>query len=149
MSTEIKGNSEPIKQSRKDTVQYINLQTSFARTTHLSDDQNAEEQFCNPKFQDLTNGLIKSFREKSQLLSRSSFSGRHQNSKFPERLSQRCSVQRILCFAQRHIGADPKRAREELSLPPNGTTFKGRRCYFLQGQTRDFEQSLPMTKEPQ
>ncbi len=69
MSTEIKTSQEPIKQSRKDTVQYINLQLASLGQPIYQDDENSTEQFCNPKFQALTNGLIKSFRERSRLLS--------------------------------------------------------------------------------
>jgi hypothetical protein len=61
MTTDNKVNQEKIKQSRKDTVQYINLQLASLGQPIYQDDENSAEPFCNPKFQTLTNGLIKSF----------------------------------------------------------------------------------------
>ena len=45
MSTEITANQKPIKQSRKDTVQYINLQLASLGQPIYQDDENAVEQF--------------------------------------------------------------------------------------------------------
>ena len=61
---------EQIRRSRRDTVQYINLQLASLGEPTYQDDENSELKFCNPKFENLTNGLIKSFREKSRLLAR-------------------------------------------------------------------------------
>ncbi|WP_066219349.1 hypothetical protein [Formosa haliotis] len=69
MSKEKKTSKSSVKQSRKDTIQYINLQLAALGQPIYQDDENAEVEFSNPKFQQLTNGLIKSFKEKSRLLS--------------------------------------------------------------------------------
>ena len=69
MSRESQLNQDQIKQSRKDTIQYINLQLSALGQPIYHDDENSVDKLCNPKFQKLTNGLIQNFREKSRLLS--------------------------------------------------------------------------------
>ena len=68
MVKEIKATPEQVKHNRKDIVQYINLQLASLGQPIYQDNDNGDPKFCNPKFQALTTGLIKSFREKSRLL---------------------------------------------------------------------------------
>lgn len=123
MTTEIKVNQEPIKQSRKDTVQFINLQLASLGQPIYKDGDNAEEQFCNPKFQELTNGLIKSFREKSRLLSShlSPADTRIQN--FLNDYLKDLSFDKSYNLPNDTLILTQSGHARELSLPPNGTTF--------------------------
>jgi len=125
MSTEIKANQVPIKQSRKDTVQYINLQLASLGQPIYQDDENATEQFCNPKFQVLTNGLIKSFREKSRLLSNhlSPADTRIQN--FLNDYLKDVPFNKPYVLPNDTLVLTQSGHARELSLPPNGTTFVG------------------------
>ena len=123
MSNEMLVNPDSIKQSRKDTVQYINLQLASLGQPIYQDDENSKEKFCNPKFQSLTNVLIKSFREKSRLLSShlSPADTRIQNflndylKDIPFNKSYDLPNDTLILSQQGHA--------RELSLPPNGTSF--------------------------
>ena len=123
MSNEVLVNPESIKQSRKDTVQYINLQLASLGQPIFQDEENSKEKFCNPKFQSLTNGLIKTFREKSRLLSShlSPADTRIQNflndylKDIPFNKSYGLPNDTLILSQNGHA--------RELSLPPNGTTF--------------------------
>ncbi|TDD97099.1 hypothetical protein E0F76_09985 [Flavobacterium cellulosilyticum] len=113
-----------MKQNRKDTVQYINLQLASLGQAIYHDAENSSEKFCNPKFQALTNGLIKSFREKSRLLSNhlSPADTRIQNflndylKEVPFNKSYKLPNDTLILTQSGHA--------RELSLPPNGSTFK-------------------------
>jgi hypothetical protein len=124
MSTEIKPNQTKIKQSRKDTVQYINLQLASLGQPIYHDDENAVEPFCNPKFQALTNGLIKSFREKSRLLSNhlSQADTRIQN--FLNDYLKDVPFNKPYVLPNDTLILTQSGHARELSLPPNGTTFE-------------------------
>src|SRR3970040_2239002 len=123
MSTETKTSQEQIKQSRKDTVQYINLQLASLGQPIYQDDENSVEQFCNPKFQALTNGLIKSFRERSRLLSNhlSPADTRIQN--FLNDYLKDVPFNKPYVLPNDTLVLTQSGHARELSLPPNGTTF--------------------------
>lgn len=123
MSKEISINQEPIKQSRKDTVQYINLQLASLGQPIYQDDENSAEKFCNPKFQSLTNGLIKSFREKSRLLSNhlSPADTRIQN--FLNDYVKDVPFDKSITLPNDTLILTQSGHARELSLPPNGNTF--------------------------
>ena len=123
MSKEIAINQEPIGQSRKDTVQYINLQLASLGQPIYYDDENSSEKFCNPKFQSLTNGLIKSFREKSRLLSShlSPADSRIQN--FLNDYIKDVPFDKSVALPNDTLILTQSGHARELSLPPNGNTF--------------------------
>ena len=64
MSKKLKENRQQNRQNRRDIVQYINLQLASLGQPIYKDNETGDPKFCNQKFQVLTNGLIKSFREK-------------------------------------------------------------------------------------
>ena len=123
MSKEISINQEPIRQSRKDTVQYINLQLASLGQPIYQDDENSAEKFCNPKFQSLTNGLIKSFREKSRLLAShlSPADTRIQN--FINDYLKDVPFDKPYVLPNDTLILSQSGHARELSLPPNGNTF--------------------------
>lgn len=117
-------NCKMSKKDRKDMIQYINLQLAALGQPLFS--KAVDEQFknTNTKLISLTENLIKSFKEKSQLLSdhQSPSDKRIQNFindylsdvEFPKSLKIPYST---------FVLSQPGLARE-LSLPPNGNTFR-------------------------
>lgn len=65
----IKPNTSNQFQSRKDIVQYINLQLAALGQPLFKDKDGASQKFCNPKLQALTKAFTQGFKEKSRLLS--------------------------------------------------------------------------------
>lgn len=116
---------KPTKKDRKDMIQYINLQLAALGQPLFYDDNDAKTKFSNAKFFALTEDLIKSIREKSRLLS---------NHLPPVDVR----LQRFVDDYLKDIEFDSKLYRlpndtfvlnqkglaRELSLPPNGDTFK-------------------------
>jgi len=120
----IENNISPeLLRQRKDTVRYINLQLASLGQPMYQDDENAEIQLCNPKFQELTNGLIKSFREKSRLLSShlSPADTRIQN--FLNDYLKDVPFDKSYVIPNDTLILTQSGHARELSLPPNGTTF--------------------------
>lgn len=123
MSKVNKLNKNNVNQSRRDTIQYINLQLSALGQPIFHDNYNAESKFCNPKFQKLTNGLIQNFREKSRLLSEhlSPADTRIQNflnAYLAEELDGS-----IIQLPNDTLILNQKGHAREVSLPPNGNSF--------------------------
>jgi len=69
MKQDIYQGIKPTKKDRKDMIQYINLQLAALGQPLFYDDNDSKTKFSNAKFLALTEDLIKSFREKSRLLS--------------------------------------------------------------------------------
>ncbi|QCX39452.1 hypothetical protein FF125_13765 [Aureibaculum algae] len=124
MSRESQLNQDQIKQSRKDTIQYINLQLSALGQPIYHDDENSVDKLCNPKFQKLTNGLIQNFREKSRLLSDhlAPADTRIQNflNDYLAEELERTSIH----LPNDTLILNQKGHAREVSLPPNGDSFK-------------------------
>ena len=125
MSAEIKANHDPIKQIKKDTVQYINLQLASLGQPIYQDDENSVVKYCNPKFQVLTNGLIKSFREKSRLLSSYLSPADERIQNFLNAYLKDISFDKSIQIPNDTLILTQSGHARELSLPPNGTTFVG------------------------
>ena len=117
-------NGKMSKKDRKDMIQYINLQLAALGQPLFSKAVNEQFKSSNTKLISLTENLIKSFKEKSQLLSdhQSPSDKRIQNFindylkdvEFPKSLKIPYST---------FVLSQPGLARE-LSLPPNGNTFR-------------------------
>ena len=58
-----------MQETRKDIVQFINLQLASLGQPTFKDKTDSSDTFLDPKFEALTSGLIKSLQEKSRLLS--------------------------------------------------------------------------------
>lgn len=123
MNRDIKNNQESIEQNRKDTVQYINIQLASLGQPIYEDDQNSDVNFCNLKFQKLTNSFIKSFQEKSRLLSDhlSPADTRIQN--FLNDYLEGVSFDKSYALPNDTLILNQKGHAREVSLPPNGNTF--------------------------
>jgi len=123
MNTESIGRQELIKQGRKDTVRYINLQLASLGQPIYQDNKDSEEQFCNPKFQELTNGLIKSFREKSRLLVNHLSPADTRIQDFLNDYLKDVAFDKSYTLPNDTLILTQSGHARELSLPPNGTTF--------------------------
>lgn len=120
-------NIEPTKQrkkDRKDMIQYINLQLAALGQPLFIDDTDVGTKFANAKFQDLTEGLINSFREKSRLLSGqlSPVDARIQN--FIDDYLKEIAFDKEYRLPNDTLVLNQKGMARELSLPPNGKRFE-------------------------
>ena len=117
MNKEVKGN-------RKDTVQYINLQLASLGQPIYKDKEDETAKFCNPKFQQLTNGLIQNFREKSRLLSHHLCPADNRIQNFLNDYLSELDFKKSIELPNNTLVLTQKGHARELSLPPNGSEFK-------------------------
>ncbi len=117
-------NLTPTKRDRKDMIQYINLQLAALGQPLFHDETDAEKKLSNAKFLNLTEGLISSFREKSRLLTDhlSPVDTRIQN--FIDDYLKDVKIDKSLRIPNDTLVLNQKGLAREVSLPPNGDTFK-------------------------
>ncbi|MCW3806581.1 hypothetical protein [Plebeiibacterium marinum] len=117
-------NLKPTKKDRKDMIQYINLQLAALGQPLFHDETDAQKKLSNAKFMGLTEGLISSFREKSRLLSDhlSPVDTRIQN--FINDYLKDVNIDKSLRIPNNTLVLNQKGMAREVSLPPNGETFK-------------------------
>lgn len=113
-----------MEESRKDIVQFINLQLASLGQPIYRDQEDSLEKFCDPKFEALTSGLIKSIREKSRLLANhhSPVDTRIQN--FLNDYLKDVSIDKPYILPNDTLILSKKGHAREVSLPPNGNSFK-------------------------
>lgn len=111
-------------ETRKDIIQFINLQLAALGQPTYRDEEDSTEKFCNPKFEALTSGLIKSIQEKSRLLAshHSPVDSRIQN--FLNDYLKDVSINKSYILPNNTLVLSKKGQAREVSLPPNGTSFK-------------------------
>ncbi|GAF05149.1 hypothetical protein [Saccharicrinis fermentans] len=117
-------NLKPTKKDRKDMIQYINLQLAALGQPLFHDETDAMKKLSNARFLDLTESLISSFREKSRLLSDhlSPVDARIQN--FIDDYLKDVEIDKSLRIPNNTFVLNQKGLAREISLPPNGDTFK-------------------------
>ncbi|GAA3634283.1 hypothetical protein [Flavivirga jejuensis] len=113
-----------MQESRKDIIQFINLQLAALGQPTYKDKEDSTEKFCNPKFEKLTSGLIKSLQEKSRLLAshHSPVDSRIQN--FLNDYLKDVSINKSYILPNNTLVLSKKGQAREVSLPPNGNSFK-------------------------
>ncbi|MFB9056630.1 hypothetical protein ACFFU9_07700 [Mariniflexile ostreae] len=113
-----------MQESRKDIVQYINLKLASLGQPTYRDQEDSLHKFCDPKFEKLTRGLIKSSREKSRLLAdyHSPVDSRIQN--FLNDYLKDVSIDKPYVLPNNTLILSRKGHAREVSLPPNGDSFK-------------------------
>lgn len=116
-------NQEKISQSRKDTVQYINLQLASLGQPLFQDNENDTEKFCNPKLQKLTGAFTKGFREKSRLLSQYLSPADSRIQDFINDYLKDVEFSGNYLIPNDTLVLNQKGHAREISLPPNGTSF--------------------------
>ncbi len=115
---------KPGKKDRKDMIQYINLQLASLGQPLFYDDTDAKTKYSNAKFQALTEDLIKSFREKSRLLSQhlSPVDTRIQD--FLDDYLKEVQFGKSIRLPNNTFVLNQKGLAREVSLPPNTLEFK-------------------------
>ncbi len=105
-------------------IQYINLQLASLGQPTFMDHSDSGTKYANAKFQTLTEGLVKSFREKSRLLSEhmSPADARIQN--FIDDYLKELEFEKPYRLPNNTLVLNQKKMARELSLPPNGKEFK-------------------------
>ena len=110
-----------MQETRKDTVQFINLQLASLGQPTFKDDKG---EFLDPKFEELTTGLIKSLQQKSRLLTNhhAPVDARIQN--FIDDYLKDVSIDKPIVVPNNTLILSKKGQAREVSLPPNGDSFK-------------------------
>ncbi len=114
---------EIIKASRKDVVQFINLQLASLEQPIYKDKEGSPEKLCDPKFEELTSELINSIREKSRLLANhlSPADTRIQN--FINAYLKDVAINKSLKLPNNTLILSKKGQAREISLPADGNSF--------------------------
>ncbi len=113
------------KRDRKDMIQYINLQLAALGQPLFHEESDAKNKYSNTKFLGLTEDLIKSFREKSRLLSDHQSPADSRIQAFINDYLKDVSIDKTtLRIPNNTFVLNHKGLARELSLPPNGDTFK-------------------------
>ncbi|NMH87057.1 hypothetical protein [Flavivirga algicola] len=109
---------------RKDIVQSINLKLASIGQPTFKDEEGSKETFCDPKFEELTNGLIKSIQENSRLLAnhQSPADSRIQN--FINDYLKDVSFDKPYTLPNDTLILSKKGQAREASLPPDGNSFQ-------------------------
>ncbi len=115
---------KPSKKGRKDLIQYINLQLASLGQPLYYDNEDAKTKYSNARFLALTEDLIKSFKEKSRLLSDhlSPADVRIQN--FLDDYLSDIQFKKSYRIPNNTFILNQKGLAREISLPPDGNTFK-------------------------
>lgn len=115
--------NDTTKQPRKDTIQFINLQLASLGQPTFKDKANSKETFCDPKFEELTSGLIKNIQEKSRLLAsyHSPVDSRIQN--FLNDYLKDTAYNKSIKLPNNTLILSKKGQAREVSLPPDGNQF--------------------------
>ncbi len=113
-----------MKKLKKDIVQSINLKLASIGQPTFTDEKGSKETFCDPKFEELTSGLIKSIREKSRLLAnhQSPADARIQN--FINDYLKDVSFDKPYLLPNDTLILSKKGQAREASLPPDGNSFQ-------------------------
>ncbi|SHI39090.1 hypothetical protein [Algibacter luteus] len=113
-----------MKASRKDTIQFINLQLAALGQPIFNDKEESKNKFCDPEFEKTTRPLIMSLREKSRLLADhlSPADSRIQN--FIDNYLKDVSVDKSYKLPNNTLILSKKGQAREASLPPDGNSFE-------------------------
>lgn len=111
-------------EARKELIQFINLQLASIGQPTFKDAEDSTEKFCDPKFEVLSNGLIRSIREKSRLLAShlSPVDSRIQN--FIDDYLKDVNIDKSYIIPNDTLILSKKGQAREASLPPDGSSFE-------------------------
>lgn len=113
-----------MQESRKDTVQFINLQLASLGQPTFKDKPESADKFLDPKFEELTTGLIRSLQAKSRLLSNHHSPVDTRIQDFIDDYLKDVSINKPLVLPNNTLILSKKGQAREISLPPDGDTFK-------------------------
>ncbi|MFD0990206.1 hypothetical protein ACFQ1R_08870 [Mariniflexile jejuense] len=124
MENKIKMTKDAVKQARKDTIQFINLQLAAIGQPVFKDEEDSKEKFCDSEFEKTTRPLIMSLREKSRLLGNhlSPVDSRIQS--FIDTYLKDITINKTYKLPNNTLILSKKGQAREASLPPDGSFFK-------------------------
>ena len=126
MKNEVIDKQKPSRKDRKDMIQYINLQLAALGQPLFYDEGDGGAKLSNAKFISLTENLIKSFREKSRLLSDHLSPVDARIQRFIDDYLKDVEFKKSYRFPNNTFVLNQKGLAREISLPPNGDTFKNK-----------------------
>lgn len=113
-----------MKASRRDIIQFINLQLAALGQPVFKDKADSEEKFCDPEFEKTTRPLIMSLREKSRLLADHLSPADARIQAFVDDYLKDVSVNKSYKLPNNTLILSKKGQARELSLPPDGDSFE-------------------------
>ena len=113
-----------MEESRKDIIQFTNLQLAALGEPTFKDKENSKVQYCNPKFEELTGGLIKSIQEKSRLLANHHCPADTRIQNFINEYLKDVDFDKSYSLPNNTLILSKKGQARETSLPPDGTSFE-------------------------
>ena len=113
-----------MKDTRKDIVQFINLRLASLGQPTFKDKPESTDKFLDPKFEELTSGLIKSLQEKSRLLSDHLSPVDTRIQEFINDYLKDVSINKSVTIPNNTLILSKKGQAREVSLPVDGDTFK-------------------------
>ncbi|SET87333.1 hypothetical protein SAMN05444285_12663 [Draconibacterium orientale] len=116
--------SKQTRRDRRDMIHYINLQLASLGQPTFNDDSDSGTKYANSKFQVLTEGLVKSFREKSRLLSEHMSPADARIQHFIDDYLKELEFDKPYRLPNNTLVLNQKKMARELSLPPNDNEFK-------------------------
>ena len=110
--------------TRQELIQFINLQLASIGQPIFKDAEDSKDKFCDPKFEELTNGLIRSLREKSRLLASHHCPADSRIQNFIDDYLKDVSIDKSYVIPNNTLVLSRKGQAREASLPPNGASFE-------------------------
>jgi hypothetical protein len=113
-----------MQESRKDIIQFINLQLAAIGQPVFKDKADSKEKFCDPEFEKTTRALIMSLREKSRLLASHLAPADSRIQNFIDAYLKDVSIGKSFKLPNNTLILSKKGQAREASLPPDGISFK-------------------------
>ncbi|WP_299105700.1 hypothetical protein [uncultured Winogradskyella sp.] len=113
-----------MEDTRQELIQFINLQLASIGQPTYKDTEGNKEKFCDPKFEVLSQGLIRSLREKSRLLASHLCPADSRIQNFIDDYLKDVSIDKSFVLPNNTLILSRKGQAREASLPPDGTSFE-------------------------
>ena len=110
--------------TRQELIQFINLQLASIGQPIYKDAENSKEKFCDPKFELLSQGLIRNLREKSRLLANHHCPADSRIQNFIDDYLKDINIDKSYVIPNNTLVLSKKGQAREASLPPNGSSFE-------------------------
>ena len=113
-----------MKESRRDIIQFINLQLAAIGQPTFKDKDHSKDTFCDPEFEKTTRPLIMSLREKSRLLASHLAPADTRIQNFINRYLKDVSIEKPFKLPNNTLILSKKGQAREASLPVDGHSFE-------------------------
>ena len=124
MSTNTNQIIKPSEDDRRDMIQYTNLQLASMDQPLYQDENDSKTKYLNDKFQNLTQDLLNSFKEKSRLLSNYLCPADYRIQSFINDYLRDIQLDKSIKIPSSTFILNSMGLAREVSLPPNGNEFK-------------------------